>query len=76
MPKRTSFKQSYTVNGVGFQSATSGKRGTENGRFAGARRGFTSVGDNGAKAGSYGGRLIARAQQYRDVRAGLGLAAG
>lgn len=76
MPKRTSFKQSYTVNGVGYQSATSGKRGTENGRFAGARRGFTSVSNSGAKAGSYGGRLISRQQQYRDVRTGLGLSAG
>lgn len=69
---RKSFKQSYTANGVGYQSATSGKGGSYNG----GRRGFTQVNADGTKKGSYGGRLISRNQQYRDIRAGLGLSAG
>ncbi len=81
MPKRNSFKQSYTVNGGGYQAATSGTRFTNktvsaNGRFLGGRQGFTNVDDNGAKSGTYSGRFISRKQMYRDIRTGLGLAAG
>ncbi|MGM9810986.1 MAG: hypothetical protein ACI30J_09005 [Paludibacteraceae bacterium] len=72
MTKTRKFKQSYTSNGVGYQSATSGKGGA----YKGGRRGFTQVYTDGTKKGSHGGRLISRLQQYRDIRAGLGLSDG
>ena len=81
MPKRTSFRQSYTVKGSGYQAATSGTRLTNKntsptGRFLGGRQGFTNVADTGAKSNSHNGRFISRDQMRRDIRVGLGLAAG
>jgi len=70
-------RQSYTVNNIGYQSATSGRTGqTASGRFSGARRGQTRVDDSGNKSGSYSGRMITRNQQLRDIRIGLGLSGG
>lgn len=69
-------RQSYVVSNVGFQSVTSGRQSTSQGRYAGGRQGATQVNADGTKSQSYGGKMISRNQRYRDVRRALGMSAG
>lgn len=69
-------RQSYVVNNTGFQSVTSGRQSTSQGRYAGGRQGATQVNADGTKSQSYGGKMISRNQRYRDVRRAFGLQAG
>lgn len=74
MPKtKKKFSDPSRATGLGYQAFTSGKKGTADGRYAGARSGATQVNADGTKSASYGGKVISRQRRYKDVRIALGL---